>query len=1031
MNELHYDAFISYRHTPRDTDVAIEIQHSLEHFRIPKAIQEKTGVNKITRIFRDQEELQLNPDLATKIESALDNSDYLIIICSPDYLKSKWCLLEIDTFLKKHDRDHIFCVLSEGEPPVVFPEQLLHYTKTIIDENGNEKEITVNSEPLACDYRMDFKDARKIELPRLVSAMIGCNYDELVLRQEKYRRKRLFTILASLFMLAVIAISYLLWSNAQISKNYLQALVNESKTLAKESLDYYSKQDRLSAIETALKALPSENDDRPVVDDALYALAKTTYAYTAPFQTQELWRIDNINEISEFFITADNLYLVFSDKGRQLHSYDVNRKNELVSLSLPYKPNNIHEGKKEEVIVCSNEEVASYGYLDGEKKWAFPLEKKTLGKTKLSYSKKQIGVIDSFIFTVLDTDGHEQFSFRLPDGYEGYFADFTWSYNDELVAFLIKGSSFNYKILLLDLNTSKYLELPELFSSVLYFAFDEKGTLYAVDDPGGMSSYDINEFSSVINKKYRLCAYESVDRKFETLIDNSFPIADVEVVSHDEDSFCLILGNGIYQIDNSGNILNSYLMNRSIAKLLNHDSEAMIFVCSDGYQGTFWFDEGSAALNKSFPENFTDIQKILSRLNTLFSHFAVLNEGNLYLYEYSYDDSLEYYSMVNHQNPPEEHLLAGDMVIYVAYDTIGVADLKNKVVIGQYPIDENTYYHLLDTFDDKAYLLKIIAPDGKMSVVCFDLLSQSMESETDLGVYDFDIGYGFYSFPLDRSMKIYTDTEYVYPAALICKNHIVYYHDIEEPNIIRILDLKSGQIRNLELSLDDRFLINYNEKYYYPTRLLVDENGRYLLSSTLGKGFSRSVVLIDMDTNEALTVFEGGDEEFLACLDEERIVYSAPDSLNIYDLKGELLYSIPYTGDRAMTFTYHDGRAYVVYPDGMLRIYEGDKEIRSVELNQKGIFYSNERMIRFDFFDNELFLYNAESLNLINLDSDSSKPLLEISGNVMDYYKDADEFLVYAYEMKKLDLTYSLASYKRYTNEQLIKRANEQLIEYK
>ena len=153
--------------------------------------------------------------------------------------------------------------------------------------------------------------------------------------------------------------------------------------------------------------------------------------------------------------------------------------------------------------------------------------------------------------------------------------------------------------------------------------------------------------------------------------------------------------------------------------------------------------------------------------------------------------------------------------------------------------------------------------------------------------------------------------------------------------------------------------------------------------------------------------------------------------MNIYDLKGELLYSIPYTGDRAMTFTYHGGRTYVVYPDGMLRIYEGDKEIRSVELNQKGIFYSNERMIRFDFFDNELFLYNAESLNLINLDSDSSKPLLEISGNVMDYYKDADEFLVYAYEMKKLDLTYSLASYKRYTNEQLIKRANEQLIEYK
>lgn len=31
MAEVHYDAFISYRHTERDAKVAKQVQHDLEH----------------------------------------------------------------------------------------------------------------------------------------------------------------------------------------------------------------------------------------------------------------------------------------------------------------------------------------------------------------------------------------------------------------------------------------------------------------------------------------------------------------------------------------------------------------------------------------------------------------------------------------------------------------------------------------------------------------------------------------------------------------------------------------------------------------------------------------------------------------------------------------------------------------------------------------------------------------------------------------------------------------------------------------
>ena len=126
MDEYRYDAFISYRRTERDIAVAKEIQSSLEHFRVPKGIRGTSGKEKIDRIFRDQEELEITSDLSRRIEDALRASEYLIVICSPGYKQSIWCLHELETFLTLRGPEHVLCVLSEGEPPEVFPDLLRH-----------------------------------------------------------------------------------------------------------------------------------------------------------------------------------------------------------------------------------------------------------------------------------------------------------------------------------------------------------------------------------------------------------------------------------------------------------------------------------------------------------------------------------------------------------------------------------------------------------------------------------------------------------------------------------------------------------------------------------------------------------------------------------------------------------------------------------------------------------------------------------------------------------------------------------------
>ncbi len=53
----HYDAFISYRHSPVDSRVAAQIQRGLERFHVPRAIRKRTGRRRIGPVFRDKEEL--------------------------------------------------------------------------------------------------------------------------------------------------------------------------------------------------------------------------------------------------------------------------------------------------------------------------------------------------------------------------------------------------------------------------------------------------------------------------------------------------------------------------------------------------------------------------------------------------------------------------------------------------------------------------------------------------------------------------------------------------------------------------------------------------------------------------------------------------------------------------------------------------------------------------------------------------------------------------------------------------------------
>ena len=92
-----YFAFISYQR--EDERWAKWLQHKLEHYKLPSNLNGRTDFPKAIRpIFRDASELTPG-NLPQQIHEALEQSKYLIVICSPRSARSEWVNKEVETFI--------------------------------------------------------------------------------------------------------------------------------------------------------------------------------------------------------------------------------------------------------------------------------------------------------------------------------------------------------------------------------------------------------------------------------------------------------------------------------------------------------------------------------------------------------------------------------------------------------------------------------------------------------------------------------------------------------------------------------------------------------------------------------------------------------------------------------------------------------------------------------------------------------------------------------------------------------------------
>ncbi len=337
---MKYDAFISYRHAPLDMEIAKKLHKGLETFQIPLPVQKKTGKKKISRVFRDQEELPIGADLTEKISSAIRESEYLIVICSKETPQSYWVQKEIETFIEMHDRAHALAILIDGEPGESFPELLL------TDEDGNPVE------PLAADVRGETKAERnkkfKTELLRLAAPIIGCSFDDLRQRhRERIVRKVVGIVAGIAALVAAAGISFGLY-NANVAKEmemlanekaaladektqlandilaeYNEKLMNQSRFYAAEALTVLEQGDRRSAALIAAEAIPTAENGRPYVPEAEYALSRALHAYDTGLDSGLNEILPHDMQVNYIGRSADSKYLITIDDGQNVYVWDV------------------------------------------------------------------------------------------------------------------------------------------------------------------------------------------------------------------------------------------------------------------------------------------------------------------------------------------------------------------------------------------------------------------------------------------------------------------------------------------------------------------------------------------------------------------------------------------------------------------------------------------------------------------------------------------------------------------------------------
>lgn len=265
-----YFAFISYQR--KDERIADELRHKLEHYHLPSNVRKENPSfpKTIYPIFRDTLELS-GGVLSEQIEQALDQSKYLIVVCSPNSAKSPWVNKEIQTFIKMGKERKIIPFIINGEPNSKNPD-LECFPPALRELTGSKELLGININELG----------REAAAIKVVACMFGLKFDSLWQRFQREQRRKRWMMIGGAVLFALISLSiglYITRKNVELDAANWQMKINQSRAVAEKINNDVDKLGVLRAMDILLEVSPDSeyNPNWPYTYDVENCLRKLYY----------------------------------------------------------------------------------------------------------------------------------------------------------------------------------------------------------------------------------------------------------------------------------------------------------------------------------------------------------------------------------------------------------------------------------------------------------------------------------------------------------------------------------------------------------------------------------------------------------------------------------------------------------------------------------------------------------------------------------------------------------------------------------
>ncbi len=266
-----YRAFISYSRA--DTEIVNDLYARLTRFRAPSSLRSTSGAYgsppRSFRVFLDRMSIEAGGSVPDAIKRKLDESAFLVVICSKAARDSFWVSEEIKYFLSIASADRILPVLVRDsvDDPIesILPQPLI--------DLGDEM-------PIGADLIVD--GGMVSVRDKIIGGLLGIAQDRIAREQERADRRALRRRSVALAAISILfVLSTLAGIAAWNARN--DALLAESRGLARASTEATSThwQPDLGML-LALKALPSQKTgltimNRPFEPQAAAALAASVF----------------------------------------------------------------------------------------------------------------------------------------------------------------------------------------------------------------------------------------------------------------------------------------------------------------------------------------------------------------------------------------------------------------------------------------------------------------------------------------------------------------------------------------------------------------------------------------------------------------------------------------------------------------------------------------------------------------------------------------------------------------------------------